>query len=72
MLVVVGGDFAEELEEEFLVVGVFGGGIEYGCDEFGDFGREGGEGLGVVDCEVDQFFGRIARVAVVRIEYFLY
>ena len=40
MLVVVGGDFAEELKEKFFSLVVIDGMIERLCDEFGDFGRK--------------------------------
>lgn len=59
MLVVVGGDFAEELKEKFFSLVVIDGMIERLCDEFGDFGRERWEGLGIVDCEIDEFFGGV-------------
>jgi hypothetical protein len=41
VLVVVGGDFAEELEEKFFCLVVIDRMVERLCDEFGDFGREG-------------------------------
>lgn len=71
MLVVVSGNFGEQLQEEFadLVVIYL---VERLTDCFCDLSREGTEVLGIIDCQVYQFLGVVEGVLVVRIEYFLY